>query len=143
MSMRVTRTPGYTLQLETGAAALSPPDGVTYYFGCFTPLGASATSGQRRVYIPKPGVITAAYGYVLVSGTLGSNEAVTFSVRKNNTTDYLISNTATMDAISNTFSKTALNAPVAAGDFIEVKMVAPTWVTNPTTVRMSVIVIVS
>lgn len=71
------------------------------------------------------------------TGTLGSTEASTLSVRVNNTTDYLISNAVIHDAAQTVFNNTAMSAPVSEGDYIEIKWVAPTWATNPTNVRPS------
>jgi len=57
-------------------------------------------------------------------------------VRKNHTTDYLI---ATVAAAANEriFSNTGLAIALAAGDYIEIKSVQPTWATNPVTTFFS------
>jgi len=130
-------TVGYTLQAS--AQAISPADATTYYFGIWSGLAPQTTAGISRLYIPKTGAIKAAYGYINVAGTLGSTENTTFNIRLNNTTDTLISNTVVLNASSVVFSNTSLNIAVTAGNYVEIKMTGPTWVTNPTTVRPSVV----
>jgi len=114
------------------ALASSPADGVTNYFGN-TPKVPSATAGAfGKVYIRVPGTIRIAeiYSY---AGAAGTNEAWSLYVRKNNTTDYLIA-TVSLAANERVFSNIALNIPVVAGDYIEIKCIYPTWATNPTSI---------
>lgn len=128
----ITGYQGYNVLL-TNYTALSPADATTYYtgFGSMT-----TTAAARRIYIPKSGTIKAVYGFVVC--TAGSNEAVSLYVRLNNTTDTTI--TTTLDLSSNTvaFNATGLSTAVVAGDYIELKMVCPTWATNPTGVNFAV-----
>lgn len=112
-------------------SAQSPADATTYYFGTFE---ESTTAGQRKVYIPRSGIITVANVYSY-SATAGSNEAWPFAIRVNGTTDYTIAS-LTLATNERNWRNTALNIPVVAGDFIELKTVCPTWVTNPANVRM-------
>jgi hypothetical protein len=51
-------------------------------------------------------------------------------VRKNDTTDYLISTLAS-SVNERIFTHANLNIPVIAGDFIEIKGVQPKWAVNP------------
>lgn len=125
---------GYTLQ--AASAATSPADGTTIYFGNPS-AGTAASVLNQRIYIPKTGVIRKVFLMFANTGTLGTNEASTLSVRVNNTTDYLISNTVTHDAAQTIASNTAMAAPVTEGDYIEIKWLCPTWATNPTAVRPS------
>jgi hypothetical protein len=55
------------------------------------------------------------------------------SIRVNNTTDYLIES-LTLANSNRVWANDALNIPVVAGDYIEIKEVQPAWVTNPATV---------
>jgi hypothetical protein len=50
----------------------------------------------------------------------------------NNATDTLIQTVSSASA-SRVFTNNALNIAVVAGDYIEIKSVNPTWVTNPLT----------
>lgn len=119
---------GYAINVQ--ALTSSPADGATVYFGML-PKAPITTANVSRVYIRKAGVIKVAEIYCY-SGTAGTAEAWSLYVRKNNTTDTLI---ATVAAATNmrVFSNTALSIPVAAGDYVEIKGVQPTWATNPAT----------
>lgn len=124
---------GYSLQV--GCGAHSPADATTYYIGGTTMgLAANSTDGNGRIYIAKAGRITKVFLRSFNTGTNGTTEASAMYIRKNSTTDYLLSDTIDTSASVNV-QKTDLSIPVAQGDFIEVKWVCPTWVTNPTNVR--------
>lgn len=119
---------GYSINVQ--ALTSSPADGQTIYFGMLpkAPVTAAATS---KIYIRKAGTIKIAEIYCY-SGTAGTNEAWVLSVRLNNTTDTQIASVsaATSERI---FTNSSLNISVAAGDYIEIKGVQPTWATNPLT----------
>jgi len=130
---------GYTLQATHGGVNYSAS--AINYFGNMG--GNITTTAQRnKIYIPANGTIKKAYVSYFVGGTLASTEAITFAIRHNNTTDYTVSNTATLDAAIVDFNSTSLNIAVAAGDFIEMKVTTPAFVTAPTTVRCSVVLFV-
>jgi hypothetical protein len=121
-------TIGYCINVQ--ALTSSPVDGQTIYFGTL-PKAPVTTSGQSKIYIRKAGTIKIAEIYCF-SGTAGTAEAWSLSIRKNNTTDTLV---ATVSAATSerVFSKTDLAISVAVGDYIEIKLVNPTWATNPLT----------
>lgn len=125
---------GYILQYS--AASFNPADATTYYMGG-NYSDAGSTADMVRIYILQPGTITAANIFIHINGTLATTEAATVSIRLNNTTDYLLSNTVTMSAVTQNFSNTALSIPVVVGDYIEIKVACPTYVTNPTAARIS------
>jgi len=124
----ITGYTGYTLSVQ--ALTSSPADGATIYFGQLpkAPVSAAATS---KIYIRKAGTIKAANIYCY-SGTAGTAEAWSISIRLNNTTDTQIASVA---AATNerVFSNTGLSISVSVGDYIEIKSVNPTWATNPLT----------
>lgn len=119
---------GYTLSVQ--ALTSSPVDAKTVYFGQLpkAPVTAAATS---KVHIRKAGTIKMANVYCF-SGTAGTAEAWSLYIRKNNTTDTLVA-TVSAAATERVFTNSALSIPVVAGDYIEMKSVQPTWVTNPLT----------
>jgi hypothetical protein len=119
---------GYTIPVQ--ALTSSPADGATTYFGNLpkAPVTVAATS---KIYIRKAGTIKIVEIYCY-SGTAGTNESWSLSIRLNGTTDYLIAAVAAA-ANERIFSNTALSIAVVAGDYIEIKSVQPTWVTNPLT----------
>jgi len=110
-------------------ASFAPADSTTYYFGLVV---QTVTQGVNRIYFPRAGVITQCYIRIVIAGTLGTSETATISIRKNSTTDTTVSAAVTYDAAAATFSNTALSIAIAAGDYIEYKVVTPAWVTNPT-----------
>lgn len=119
---------GYAINLQ--ALTSSPADAATVYFGTL-PKAPVTAAGTSKVYIPKAGTITRAEIYCY-SGTAGTNEAWSLYVRLNATTDYLIATLSTATS-ERKFQNASINIPVAAGDFIEIKGIQPTWATNPLT----------
>jgi len=121
---------GYTLMVQADNS--SPLDAQTLYFG-HLPTGLNTTANINNVYIRKAGTLNIAEIYTN-SATAGSNENWSLYIRVNNTTDYLI---ATLGVATNEriFSNTALGISLSAGDYFQIKMVCPTWATNPATVR--------
>lgn len=117
-------------------AALS--DAATYFLiqGFGTDLVTVSGSTGAKFFILKTGTITKFYGVasILPSGTLGSNENVSVILRLNNTTDTTITSTLQLTARANTFNNTGLSIAVTQGDYVEIKVVCPTWATNPSTV---------
>jgi hypothetical protein len=119
---------GYPIFVE--AITSSPEDGATVYFGN-RPIVPSATAGTNKIYIRTPGTITQALVNAN-SGTAGTAESWTMYVRKNNAIDYPIATNA-VSAGERTFGNFTIDVPVVAGDYLEIKSVQPTWVTNPLT----------
>lgn len=127
---------GFTLTIAGLQATIA--DGATYYSGAITQATGS-TDDVNRIYVPAGCVLKAVYGYLINAGTLSSGEDLTFYVRKNNTTDVTISSTVESNAIKNTFSATGLSTSFSAGDYIEGKMLMPTFATNPSNMRWTVV----
>jgi hypothetical protein len=119
---------GYTINVQ--ALTSSPTDAQTIYFGML-PKAPTTTANTSKVHIRKAGTITMANIYCY-SGTAGTNEAWSLYIRKNNTTDTLIS-TLSVATNERIFTNSSLNISVIAGDYIEIKGVQPTWATNPLT----------
>lgn len=112
-------------------------DATTYWWA---PL-RWAGQGTGAMFCPVAGTITKIYGQF--NQTAGSNETSSLSIRHNNTTDILVSDAIVNNAAITTFSKTDMSQAVAAGDYIELKWVTPTWVTNPGGVVLTATVWVS
>lgn len=129
---------GYVLQGGGNADAFNPSDSTTYYFGAGLGLSVSLTTADiKRLYIPVAGTITLARVTFSTTGTLGSNNQSTVSIRLNNTTDTTLSAVTTQDAAVTSFASGALSVAVVAGDYIELKWVTPAWGTNPTAVMVT------
>lgn len=115
----------------------TPADATTYYFGAFPGGTLGTAAGNQRVYIPFAGIIRSAY--VFITCVAGSNEVSTMSIRLNDTTDTTISAAINLSASPFVVNNTGLNIAVAAGDWITIKWVTPTWATNPTVVSINVV----
>lgn len=126
--MGYTRPDAYTIAI--GFGAWSPGDGTTNYFNGFQRLSPTTTQGQYLIYINKSGFIRSVTFYAYAVTAAGTAEAWPLSVRKNNTTDYAIASVSTVGP-GRLWANYSLNIPVAAGDYLEMKYVNPTWVTNP------------
>ena len=133
LALNSNSTLGYALR-GNAASQSTTTDSQTLYWGGML-VAPSTTAARWRVYIPKGGTITAAYVYSY-SGTAGTNENWSVYIRKNNTTDYLIQ-TLAANTNDRVWSNTAMNVPVAQGDYVEIKEVFPAWATNPATVTRS------
>lgn len=122
---------GYALPINAGS--LNPADATTYYFGNFYSLAPGTTAQTRRIYIPKGGIITACNLFVVSTGA-GTSEQSTISIRLNNSTDTTLTSILDLSATSVIISESNLSIVVADNytDYIEMKWVTPTWVTNPT-----------
>jgi len=134
---------GYVLY--TVCTSANPADGQTYFLALGNAITTNTTSGDLSglMYVPKTGTITACVGNFNVAGTLGSAENATLNIRLNNTTDTAVTSTLKFNAIENNISNTALSIAVTAGDYLEFKLVCPTWATNPTTVRCSLTIYIA
>jgi hypothetical protein len=130
-------TVGYTLSFVAANAATTT-DAQTWYLGGLAGFAANTTDGAGRVYVPKSGTIKAAY-VVMQSGTVGTGENWSVYVRVNSTTDTLVATVGNTSAVR-TWINAGLSIAVTAGDFLEFKVVNPTWVTNPANVRAGGIV---
>ena len=132
---------GLGLVIQAGYSAnLNPADARTYYVGCFPSIAPSTTADRTRCYVPTSGRIKAVYGTFWNSGTLSSAQTSTIALRVNNTTSTTVSSTVANNTVITTFSASSLSIAVSAGDYFEVTWATPTWTTNPTNTRLSVIV---
>lgn len=115
--------------------AINPTDGATATFGAWGATETSSVAQGNNIYAPRPRRIIAVRFAVIVAGTLGTTEQATASVRVNATTDTTISSVVQYNAVGPTrFDNTSLNISLAADDFFFIKVVFPTFVTNPTSV---------
>lgn len=136
---------GYALQMMTGSSLATPADATTYYCAFGVGITTATTSGGllQKIIIPQSGTLDKAYGNVRVAGTLSSAQNATIAIRLNNTTSTNVSTSVATTAISNDFSGTSLGITVAAGDYIEVLFITPTWTTNPTQVSITITMYIS
>jgi len=130
---------GYTLSFF-GNTQSAPVDATTYCFGNAPAAPIDTNCTWYRIYVPKTGTIKEVRGNLHTGGASGTGESNSIYVRINNTTDLTVTTSLTTNNVSNPFSATGLSQAVTAGDYLEIKWVTPTWVTNPTNVRGSAVV---
>ena len=120
---------GYALFVQS--PEFDPADSTTYYFVAL-PIAPATTGAERRLHVPRAGTITRV-DVTSYAKTAGSNESVSLYVRKNDTSDTLVATVST-SANLRYFQASGLSIAVAAGDYIEIKLVCPAWGTNPLSV---------
>lgn len=136
--------------LSGKSSGQNPANATTYYMalavGALTGDPVTSPATVAEAFVPNvlvPALIVGAYINVIVSGTLGSAQQATFSVRVNNTTDFQLSNAVNFTAILNNLAITGLAIPLNAGDFFQVKILTPTWTPSlPTAVFIGVRLVV-
>lgn len=116
---------------------VSPADSTTYYLSPFHGFALAVTAVNHKIRIPRTGKILAVYLDGLVATTTSTAENSTVSFRLNDTTDTTISSTVVFNASPFSFSNTGLSIAVTAGDYFNIKIATPAWVTNPIGVYMS------
>ena len=135
------RLPTITRSIVSYQAAITttPADATTYYWGSRQGQAPTTAEGFARIYFPVSCTIKSAIVY-LYSGGAGTSETISYSIRKNATTDYSIgSGQATTAAGFNTaVLNGSMTVPISAGDWVEFKAVCPTWATNPTNIFFQV-----
>ena len=126
---------GYTINFSAGGG--NPADATTYYLGSTinVTVVSATTGGLRRMYIPQNAIIDSVYGTIF-NTVNGTSETSSIYIRVNNTTDTLITNSLINNAQVTSFSGTGLGISVTAGQYIELKWITPTWVTNPATISI-------
>lgn len=113
----------------------TPADATNYYLSVAQEFTTNDTQ-QNTVLVGIAGTVTKFCAQTYVSSTLGSNEDVTFSLRKNNATESTETGTQKWDVAATTgFCVTLTTAfTVAANDRLAIHILTPTWITNPANV---------
>ena len=127
---------GYTLQ--AACAAFNPADASNYYLASRFTIVPSAAVTSMKLYITKPGTIKRIL--VEFSCTIGSNEAAAIYIRVNDTTDVLVHSGVQLNVSPQYYLNDTLNVSVSLWDFITLKLVTPTWVTNPTALDINAVI---
>lgn len=134
----ITGTTGVVYTLTAFHTSTNPVDGQTIYFGGAA-IAPQTTAAIYRVPIPVSGTVIRLDINVGVSGATATTETGSAYFRLNNTTDTEISTGVLWSAASQSYSA-AVSTAVAAGDYFQIKVVQPTWATNPTGVVITAIV---
>lgn len=117
---------GYTVTF-VNYGSNSPADGATNYVG--SGLQDNSTYSLASILIPKAGTITRWFIKVVIVNP-GSAETVQHFLRINDSTDVGQINLS-YDTASLTSLNTTVNQSVAEGDSVAIKIVCPTWATDP------------
>lgn len=131
--------------VQSSALSANPSDGSTYAFQpgfLLTSTWSGTSTALQRISMPVTGTVKQSIGAFTVGGTLGSSESVVLKLYKNDVFSENIK-TITLDAATVSITNTSLSTSVTAGDFLTVVMANPTWVTNPTTVSVSITLVIS
>lgn len=123
------------------ASNFNPADGLTYYQGSAA-AAPNTTEGFHRIRFPVAGTIIAATIDVSVATVLGTTEQATIAFRLNATTDTNLTTAQQFNAANQGSTITGLSIAVATTDTAQIKMVMPTFVTNPTVVNVTVTFII-
>jgi len=136
MGYKAPRT--FTANIQPKAIA-APADATAYYF--FQANNTPGTTSNVDTFIVPMGCTLRLVCLDSVStGLAGTNEAWEFYIRKNDSTDYLVSSVS-LAAARRTWNNTNMNIPLLAGDSINFKTTTPTWATNPLATTFSGFVI--
>ena len=117
-------------------------DATTYYFTnhMASPATSLAVFRGWSIVLPYNCKLTGASFMNYAIGTIGTNEGMSLYVRVNDTTDYLVA-TVGLAQKDRLFENTSMNGgsgiTLSAGDYVTMKLVCPTWATNPLNCVMS------
>lgn len=121
----------------------NPVDLGSYYWGGGIGLGHGVgNSTNVNHYSPVTGTIEYVQIRVIITGTLGSNENVTFNLGINGA-DSAITTTAQLTAATLIYSNTFSIAVTQGSTLMRISIVSPTWATNPTSVRIEADVVIA
>lgn len=111
----------------------NPADGSSYYLGNVPISGFSfAGAGTGTVVLPYNCTLVSWQYYTVTGGTMGSGESYTLQVAGTTTVNLSSSITNTTTYVG--FSGSGLSTNFSANDVMNVKLIAPSLATNPTSV---------
>ena len=135
---------GYTMQFVLATTGSNPAANTIYVMGApqQNRLLTNLSTGNTRVYVPRPGRVKSAFVYVRTNGTLASAATSSFNITKNGTTSEVFNTSTTAGVSTNAaISSSAVSMSVVAGDYMEVRWTTPAvWGTLPTAVEANAII---
>lgn len=117
---------------KASGISFSPADGLTYYFGP-APAAPSTTQWRRQGTFDRVGKIRSVYVEWYMTGTTGSAEDITVSLELTGGLSIPLLQLVGMTGYKR-FGEVNLSVDVSDLLNYEVKIVCPTWATNPTAV---------
>lgn len=128
----------YVVTIGTGSGSgLNPADASTYYWGQSAGWGNPSTIGTGLT-VHLPYVVQASGRVVSVTGFIyalvpGSTHTVTLDLlRVGDGSTAGVASTVALNVNPGAFENHAMNFAVARGDQLLMKLITPTWSTNPT-----------
>lgn len=124
----------------TGA---SPADATTYIIGMAP--GFDPTASDPAIFpavMPRAGTVKVVHGQVVAIGPASAGSCIVRIKNITAGTTEIVTSTLAMTGSLNVFNNTAMTLAFAAGDRLEITLLTPTWVTNPTGVFYSITVYV-
>lgn len=121
------------------STTVNPADNGSYYTALLTVGTLQANQGVYRTYVEQACTAYQCRFYASVGGTLASGETATLYLQKTTTggvTTEVSMGTITLTAVNNTFYFTGSFA-IDATDYVSIRMLTPTWGTNPISCLMS------
>lgn len=115
------------------SAPINPADGITYYFGCHGAAVMTTLQSFNKFQFNENFTITRVIFEIKLTAN-PTNESVSFYLRSSATTDNTITTSMDMSLIGVNASRVYTYTPtisVTSGTDYEIKMVTPTWATNP------------
>lgn len=118
-------------------------DATTWYCGLNgnTSTENQTTEDESNIYVYKACTIKAANIRYYFSIGAGTSEDWSIYIRKNSTTDTLIQ-TVSSTANPRVWTNTGLSISLASGDYFIIKVVNPTWSTNPSTSATNISIVI-
>lgn len=124
-----------------GFAITNPADATSYYFSEYTDAVPQTSQGIYKFQFNENLTVTR----VLITvkhNTNPTNESVSFYLRASSTTDQTITTSMDMSTVgpfnTKVFVYSGLSLSVTSGTDYEIKMLTPTWATNPTSTTIRV-----
>jgi hypothetical protein len=108
----------------------------TLYVGQSGVAYPNSSRQSHMTVIPRSGTVSALCVFGYIDGTIGSSESVTITLRDNQTASPLTVSQSWNVANFGPTCDTTHTQAVSAGDLIDLKLVTPAWVTQPTNVNL-------
>lgn len=121
----------FPIVLQASALMFNPADSQTYYFGSFPGEAPTTTANARKIFFQRAGNVTSVRLWIVEITGLGTAEASSLYLRKNGTTDTLITNAMNNSVGGGVTVETPMSVAMVVGDYAEIKWVTPAWATNP------------
>lgn len=126
----------FSLLINTNANTVNPTDATTYYVTTTSGLGTTDANARLKMASDVAGDVLSFYVWGSVEGTLGTTETLTLTLRKNGSDTACTLTTLTWNTLDWAGTGTCTGITTAVGDLWTIKVLTPTWATNPTDVRL-------